>query len=296
MSHFSVMVIGPDPEAQLAPYHEFECTGVDDEYVQDVDTTEDVLSRLTIAGVDGKTETLKEALEWHGLENRVVGDLSEVETEGDHKYGWALVQGGQLVKAVRRTNPNAKWDWYQVGGRWTGFLKLKPGAKGSVGKPGLMTQPASVGRADAALFGDIDIEGMRHDAGEEASERWIRARKVAPDLWESWDSVRNRFDSLVDAQEFYNGQGAIKALHKGDIWSNTDQFLTDHGTYVEDARNAALTTFAVIYQGTWFERGGMGWFGCVSDEKEKGVWVETFDEILSKLTPTDLVTIVDCHI
>jgi hypothetical protein len=108
--------------------------------------------------------------------------------------------------------------------------------------------------------------------------------------------VRNRFDSLVDAQEFYNGQGAIKALHKGDIWSNTDQFLTDHGTYVEDARNAALTTFAVIYQGTWFERGGMGWFGCVSDEKEKGVWVETFDEILSKLTPTDLVTIVDCHI
>ena len=285
------MVIGPDPEAQLAPYHEFECTGVDDEYVQDVDTTGEIRDRLTKDG-----GTLQEALEWHGLEDRVVGHLSEVETDGDHKYGWALVQNGQLVKAVRRTNPNAKWDWHQVGGRWTGFLKLKPGAVGRVGEPGLMTQPASAGRADAALFGDIDIEGMRHDAGEEASERWTRARTVAPDPWESWESVRNRYDSIDAAREFYGGQEAIKALNKGDIWSDKDQFLTDHRTYVEDARNAALSTFAVIYQGTWYERGGMGWFGCVFEEKGNSVWLETFEEILGKLTPTDLVTIVDCHI
>ena len=36
MSHFAVLVIGPDPERQLAPYHEFECTGMDDEYVDNV--------------------------------------------------------------------------------------------------------------------------------------------------------------------------------------------------------------------------------------------------------------------
>lgn len=35
MSHFTVLVIGPNYEEQLAPYHEFECTGCDDEYVQD---------------------------------------------------------------------------------------------------------------------------------------------------------------------------------------------------------------------------------------------------------------------
>ena len=42
MSHFSVIVIGNDPEKQLAPYHEFECTGEDDEYVQTIDDTEKV--------------------------------------------------------------------------------------------------------------------------------------------------------------------------------------------------------------------------------------------------------------
>jgi hypothetical protein len=41
MSHFACMVIGPNIETQLAPYHEFECTGIDDEYVVDVDETAD---------------------------------------------------------------------------------------------------------------------------------------------------------------------------------------------------------------------------------------------------------------
>ena len=37
MSHFSVMVIGGNVEEQLQPYHEFECTGINDQYVVDVD-------------------------------------------------------------------------------------------------------------------------------------------------------------------------------------------------------------------------------------------------------------------
>jgi hypothetical protein len=35
MSHFTVMVIGDNVDEQMAPYHEFECTGDDNEYVQD---------------------------------------------------------------------------------------------------------------------------------------------------------------------------------------------------------------------------------------------------------------------
>jgi len=42
MSHFTVLVIGENPEAQLAPYHEFECTGTVNEYVQTIDKTEEV--------------------------------------------------------------------------------------------------------------------------------------------------------------------------------------------------------------------------------------------------------------
>lgn len=41
MSHFSVLVVGDNVEVQLAPYHEFECTGRDDQYVQEIDETEE---------------------------------------------------------------------------------------------------------------------------------------------------------------------------------------------------------------------------------------------------------------
>lgn len=41
MSHFSVLVIGNDPEKQLAPYHQFECTDNVDEYVQSIDVKDE---------------------------------------------------------------------------------------------------------------------------------------------------------------------------------------------------------------------------------------------------------------
>ena len=41
MSHFTVMVIGPDYKGQLQPFHEFECTGEDDQYVQEIDKTDE---------------------------------------------------------------------------------------------------------------------------------------------------------------------------------------------------------------------------------------------------------------
>jgi hypothetical protein len=41
MSHFRVLVIGDDYEKQLAPYHQFECTGRDDKYVQDIDVLDE---------------------------------------------------------------------------------------------------------------------------------------------------------------------------------------------------------------------------------------------------------------
>lgn len=37
------------------------------------------------------------------------------------------------------TNPNAKWDWFEIGGRWSNRLRLKSGE-----------------RADSALLNDID--------------------------------------------------------------------------------------------------------------------------------------------
>lgn len=46
MSHFSVLVVGEDVEGQLAP---FECTGLDDQYVQTIDKTEEARAKYAAA-------------------------------------------------------------------------------------------------------------------------------------------------------------------------------------------------------------------------------------------------------
>lgn len=49
-------------------------------------------------------------------------------------------------------NPNAKWDWYILGGRWSGMIKLKEGATGVAGRSGVFKNETGI---DSAKKGDI---------------------------------------------------------------------------------------------------------------------------------------------
>ena len=46
MSHLLVLVVGDDIERQLQPYHDFDCTGTNDEHVQCIDITAEILARI----------------------------------------------------------------------------------------------------------------------------------------------------------------------------------------------------------------------------------------------------------
>lgn len=132
MSHFTVLVIGENPEKLLAPYHEYECTGIKDEHVVFVAAEEDLEAEYK------KNKGYKS-----------IDDFIE-----DY-YGYEKIDGVY----GRYTNPNAQWDWYELGGRWTGYFKVKE-STGSykVGRPGLMTDKALKGFADQLLKRDIDFD------------------------------------------------------------------------------------------------------------------------------------------
>ena len=48
--------------------------------------------------------------------------------------------------------------------------------------------------------------------------------------------------------------------------------------------------------GEWHERGKMGWWACVSNEKDEDVWFSEFNKLIDSLPDDTLLTIVDCHI
>lgn len=141
MSHYTVAVITAEQptddalSAILQPWHEYECTGIDDQYVVDLDVTDEMRADFEKYGGEGRS--FEEFVpDWSGAEVRDDG------------------------RCILRTNPNKKWDWWKIGGRWTGMLKLKDGAEGVLGLPGLFTDAAEPGTADQARIADIDLVGM----------------------------------------------------------------------------------------------------------------------------------------
>ena len=54
--------------------------------------------------------------------------------------------------------------------------------------------------------------------------------------------------------------------------------------------------FCLIIDGVWYERGKMGWWACVSDEKEKSDWNEEFMNLIKALPEKSIVANYDFHI
>ncbi|EJU15135.1 hypothetical protein LH128_00090 [Sphingomonas sp. LH128] len=141
MSHFTVAVFTaekPSDEqltAILQPWHEYECTGIDDEYVVDVDVTDEMRADFEKYADEGQTFE-------------------------DFVPDWSSAEVLEDGRCIRRTNPNKKWDWWTVGGRWTGLLTLKQGATGDLGHRAWCASAAEAGTADRARVSDVDLEAM----------------------------------------------------------------------------------------------------------------------------------------
>ena len=62
---------------------------------------------------------------------------------------------------------------------------------------------------------------------------------------------------------------------------------------------ASVITYAVILpDGTWYQKGQMGWFGCGSESADASFeWDMRYKEnFIDKANPEWILTIVDCHI
>lgn len=305
MSHFSVLVIGADVTAQLAPFHEFESTGVDDEYVKTVDITEEARAKYEKRDEEDLGKTFIDWVKgWYGYDEVSPADYPD--TAKLHKHGYVRQYHDGAVKVFDRTNPNAKWDWYQVGGRWSGFLKLKTGAKGELGERSLLdnSPDTRAGYADVARKGDVDFAAMRDQAGVEAGDLWNYVQALTGgETWESWDAVRDRIglaNDGDDAREFYWNQPAVKKLkadpQKRFNWHVDDGLSGTREEYVAAARDNAVSTYAVVKDGEWFGQGEMGWFGMSRDELTAAEWNRKFNELIDSLPDDTLLTVVDCHI
>lgn len=304
MSHFTVLVFGENVEEQMAPFHEFECTGMDDKYVKDVDITD----KCVTEGTDKKTGIfcIEDGLSYYGLEDRMIENESDADREDKHKYGYAVVKDGKLIKAIERTNPGRQWDWYKLGGRWTGFFRLKHHNRleGILGTPGLLTDCGKEGYADSAQKKYIDFNYMRSKAGVRAADLHDKATKLMGESlnsYISWEEIRDVRckDNTKEARTVHGNQEAVKLMGNSKdfgFFSSPNDFKCSREEYIQSAKNKALSTFAIIKDGKWYQKGEMGWWGMVSDEKDQEKWNKEFSILLDSVPDDTLLSIMDCHI
>jgi hypothetical protein len=300
MSHFTVAVIGSNVEEQLAPFNENVSEG-NEEYRE----FEDHEKKCQKDWKSGKTD----AILMPDKTYKSPYDAQFRDKSKGFSNDYVYPKGSKKVKVSYKKlykdfdtfceeyhgyrkneetgnhgywhNPNAKWDWYQVGGRWSGFLKLKKGKNGNMGEKSWCNEKEEIpeDRVDQAKKGDIDFDGMKSESFEKANKSYDEFEKL---LAQDPEKAKN------NAYWEYGIQNVSgKAIDKKWIPETREQYLK---------RCAAPTTFAVLKDGKWYQRGEMGWWACVSNEKDGEKWTEEFWKLLQSVDNNEVISIVDCHI
>lgn len=264
MSHFTVLVPATDEkhlESVLLPYHEYECTGIDAylEFVpEDMNELRDKYDQYekdsTTYNLPGDFE--KWIPEWCGAKQNDEGV-------------WGRV-----------TNQNAKWDWWSIGGRWSGLFKLKPEfAKLDKNDP-----------VNVTLSERVDWNSMRQDQIDNATKKWQDWHMLPPKpagkfdrddpAWQAWRKAMDDKDLLfyVDDEKMEHDLDTLPL----------DEYAAKYGT-------AKALTFAYIdLNGQWHERAKMGWFAITrnpNDSYDTDWW--TF---VTSLPTNTRIYLIDCHI
>lgn len=247
MSHFSVAVLSTSPdevESLLEPYYE---STDNSDYLELIPAEESMDEiRAQYAQEKQPDETLEHFISRY--------------------YGYTYNE--ELDECSYICNPNAKWDWWMIGGRWEDMLVLKPNCVGYRTEGRLVVNG---GHCDQALLRDVDLS-MDQEAYDKAARFW--------EIVVEGDSVRddeNPDDFHAYRKEYYLTQ------------------FGDKHTYAADC--AAFSTWALVTpDGEWRQKGEMGWFGMSDATCESRADFAAQLEAALKENPDLWITVVDCHI
>lgn len=155
-------------------------------------------------------------------------------------------------------NPDAKWDWYVIGGRWQNRLKVKEGCEYFNLNTSIHAQDVP-GWTNTCHVSSIDFEGMRAKKLEDLTPY----EKVAKEGWWKEEYFRKMYPTEAE--------------------------------YIE--RETTFTTYAVLTpDGEWIALGEMGWWGFSSDTpEEQREWDRNYHKFFEQFADC-YITVVDCHI
>jgi hypothetical protein len=193
------------------------------------------------------------AEEYNGWEAR--------EIDGEFRYGYV-------------ENPNAKWDYWQLGGRYSGFLPMKDG-----------TKPVIFQRKDICL----DILQKEVDAKiEELFQTYLRVQEELS-TGTKLEDIDEVFLFLLELRSL----GFDENVTNLDITSlpplTLEELKTKHRWHYKKS------TYAVLDNKGWYERDESD--NAVERKESLKKWQDSYIEtFIESRDPEDYFFVIDCHI
>lgn len=216
------------------------------------------------------TKTFPEKLKWTD-EQCYTEALSDYEAED-------IMPDGSVKSTY---NPNSKWDWWQVGGRWAGYLYVKEDSQGSLGEKSWTWGEESPYECDHKGLKKVDCARIKDLVFPDTE-------KQAKDAARFWELYIEGAPALTD-----HDNELIKF-----VWYKPEYYTEHYKTKENYVRACStFTTYAAVTKdGQWHEQGQMGWFGMSFDDDEVG-WADSYYKLIfENADEDDYITIVDCHI
>lgn len=207
-------------------------------------------------------------------------------------------------------NPQAKWDWWVIGGRWGGYFPYHEERASLViaPEPGWSSPKIEPGYCDGGPKFALDLDRLRQDKADQARERhakWVKVTAGTPEAL-PWSVFAENISegngyTVEQARTEYYSQPRIAALKGTDFQFSDDPvsgLQVPEALYVERGRAQAVPGWAILtIDGRWIEQGSMGWWGMndATDGSRIGYW-EVANAYIESLPDSTFLIAVDCHI
>ena len=301
MSHFSVVVCIDDPgklDAVMAPYDE----NLETEPYRDYE--------------DGKPAgfwAVKSFREDFGLNpddaTLTWAQIAEVWNREWADDGPLLVGEDGRAYTMSTANPQAKWDYWRIGGRWGGYFPYEPKYARQVMRPesGWDSPGLKPLHCDGGQKCALNLDALREEKADEARKTYAEWTALTDGLPEAkpWSAfvaeVEAKRLDINDARNLYHAQPRIQAISQTDFRWYDDvigTFGKPEALYVETERARAVPGYATLtLDGRWMAPGRMGWFGMGTDDEggRIGYW-EAANAYIESLPDSTYLIAVDCHI
>jgi hypothetical protein len=211
---------------------------------------------------------------------------------------------------ISTRNPEAKWDYWRIGGRWGDYFKAKQSAPDLVFGPRGWDSPKATHvrqlRCDGGPIELLDFEATRDKKAREAHRRYDQWESICKDtpVAKAWSHFTGLVDlgdlEIDDARRDYHQQPRIRAAKDLTGWGScpVEEFLSPREEYVSEARRGAVPGYALVtLEREWVAPGRMGWFGMSSDGPgERSGYHVAVNQYLDQVHPQTLLVALDCHI